>query len=54
MRFEKIETMRIEVDGNGYIFVTMPSGEKRYILVDMPNCSHYGKLKLGETESECE
>ena len=54
MRFERIETMRIEADENGYIFVTMPSGEKRYILVDMPNCSHYGKLKLGEPESEGE
>ena len=54
MRFERIETMRIEVDESGYIFVTMPSGKKRYILVDMPNCSHYGKLKLGEPESEGE
>jgi len=39
--------MRLEIDEHGYIFLIMPNGEKRYILVDVPNCSHYGKLKLG-------
>lgn len=46
--------MRLEIDEHGYIFLIMPNGEKRYLLVDVPNCSHYGKLKLGEPESECE
>ena len=40
--------MRIEVDEHGYIYIIMPSGEKRYLLADVPNCSHYGKLKLGD------
>ena len=48
MRFERIETMRIEADENGYIFVTMPSGEKRYVIVDVPDTAYYGLLKLGE------
>lgn len=39
--------MRLEIDEHGYIFSIMPNGEKRYILVDVPNCSHYGKLILG-------
>lgn len=47
--------MGIEIDENGYLYVfNYATGEKRYILVDMPNCSHYGKLKLGEAESEGE
>ena len=48
MTFKKIETMRIEADKNGYIFVTMPNGEKRYVIVDVPNTAYYGLLKLGE------
>lgn len=39
--------MRLEVDEHGYIYIVMPSGEKRYLLVDVPNCSYYGKLMLG-------
>lgn len=39
--------MRLERDEYGYIFLIMPNGEKRYLLVDVPNCSYYGKLKLG-------
>ena len=45
--------MGIETDESGYLFVfNYATGEKRYILVSMPNCSYYGKLKLGEPESE--
>ena len=39
--------MRIESDKHGYLYVITPSGEKLYILVDVPNCQHYGKLILG-------
>ena len=39
--------MRIESDEHGYLYAITPSGEKLYILVDVPNCSHYGKLILG-------
>lgn len=44
--------MRLEVDEHGYIYIIMPSGDKRYLLVDVPNCSHYGKLLLGEPIKE--
>lgn len=40
--------MRIEVDENGYIYIITPSGDKRYLLVDVPNCSNYGKVKLDD------
>lgn len=41
--------MRIEADENGYLYMlNLVTGEKRYILVDIPECSHYGKLILGE------
>lgn len=40
--------MKIEADEHGYLYVVMPSGEKLYILVDVPNCQHYGKLILGK------
>lgn len=39
--------MRIEIDENGYLYIVNAFGEKRYILVDVPGVSHYGKLKLG-------
>ena len=39
--------MRIETDEHGYFYIIMPSGEKRYLLVDVPGCNYYGKLKLG-------
>lgn len=39
--------MRLESDEHGYLYVITPSGEKLYILVDVPNCQHYGKLILG-------
>ena len=39
--------MRLETDEHGYIYIILPSGDKRYLLVDVPNCSYYGKLKLG-------
>ena len=39
--------MRLEVDEHGYFYIITPSGEKRYLLVDVPNCSNYGKLMLG-------
>ena len=44
--------MRFEIDENGYIYLVTPSGEKRYLLVDVPNCSHYGKLMLGDPIKE--
>ena len=44
--------MRLETDENGYIYIIMPSGERRYLLVDVPECAYYGKLKLGEPISE--
>lgn len=46
--------MRIEVDEYGYIYVIMPNGEKRDILVDVPDSICYGKLKLGDTIIEAE
>lgn len=39
--------MRLEVDEHGCFYIIMPSGEKRYLLADVPNCSYYGKLMLG-------
>lgn len=39
--------MRIETDEHGYLYIIMPSGEKRYLLVDVPGCAYYGKLMLG-------
>ena len=39
--------MRLEVDEHGYFYIIMLSGEKRYLLVDVPNCPYYGKLMLG-------
>ncbi len=44
--------MRLEFDENGYIYFLMANGEKRYILVDVPNCSNYGLLKLGDPQKE--
>ncbi len=46
--------MRLEIDEYGYIYVIMPNGEKRYILVDVPHTTHYGTLKLGEPIIEAE
>lgn len=46
--------IQIGKNESGYLFVVMPNGEKRYILVDVPNTAHYGLLKLGEPESEGE
>lgn len=45
--------MKIETDKHGYLYVVKPSGEKLYILVDVPNCQHYGKLILGKENEEC-
>lgn len=39
--------MRIETDEHGYFYIIMPSGEKHYLLVDVPGCTYYGKLLLG-------
>jgi len=39
--------MRIETDENGYFYIIMPSGEKRYLLVDVLGCPYYGRLILG-------
>lgn len=39
--------MRLESDEHGYLYFATPSGEKLYILVDVPNCQYYGKLILG-------
>lgn len=44
--------MRLESDEHGYLYFITPSGKKLYILVDVPNCSNYGKLKLGEPFEE--
>lgn len=44
--------MRIEIDEHGYLYVIMPSGKKRYLLVDVPGCAYYGKLMLGEPIAE--
>ena len=45
--------MKIETDEHGYLYVVKPSGEKLHILVDVPNCQHYGKLILGKENEEC-
>ena len=44
--------MRLESDEHGYLYFITPSGEKLYILVDVPNCQHYGKLILGAQVKE--
>lgn len=44
--------MKIETDKHGYLYVVKPSGEKLHILVDVPNCQHYGKLILGKENEE--
>lgn len=44
--------MRIEIDEHGYLYIITPSGEKRYLLVDVPGCTHYGMLMLGEPIAE--
>ena len=44
--------MRIEHDSNGYLYVLTESGQKRYILVDVPDSYHYGLLLLGEPVEE--
>ena len=46
--------VHIKENESGYLFVVMPNGEKRYILVDVPNTAHYGLLKLGEPIEEIE
>ena len=42
--------MRIEVDENGYVYVIGQDGKKRYLLVDVPNCPVYGKIKIESIE----
>lgn len=43
--------MRLEQDENGYLYMlNLTTGEKRYIIVDVPGTSHFGLLKLGEPE----
>ena len=44
--------MKIETDKHGYLYVVKPSGEKLHILVDVPNCQHYGKLILGKENAD--
>lgn len=44
--------MRLEIDEHGYLYLIMPSGAKRYLLVDVPGCSYYGKLMMGDPISE--
>ena len=44
--------MRIETDEHGFLYIIMPSGEKHYLLVDVPGCTHYGKLILGDPIAE--
>ena len=46
--------MRLETDESGYIYVITYDGKRRYILVDVPDCSHFGKLMLGEVEKEAD
>ncbi|MBO5967296.1 MAG: hypothetical protein J6S14_02225 [Clostridia bacterium] len=43
--------MKLEHDENGYLYMlNLATGEKRYVLVDVPGTSHFGLLKLGEPE----
>lgn len=43
--------MEIKIDDYGYLYLhDLETGEKRYILVDMPDSSYYGKLKLSDIE----
>lgn len=44
--------MRVEIaiDENGYIYLIGADGKRRYLLVDVPNCPVYGKVKLGNPE----
>lgn len=47
--------MKLEIDENGYFYLLdLATGKKRYILVDVPGCSHYGKLRLGGVIEEDE
>ena len=43
--------MEFKVDNEGYIFLSEQKGDRvytRYLLVDVPNCAQYGKVKLGD------
>lgn len=45
-------TLEFRVDEYGYIYLLNSRGQRVDILVDVPNCCQYGKLKLGDSEEE--
>lgn len=47
-------TLEFRVDEYGYIYLLNSRGQRVDILVDVPNCQHYGKLILGASTSEKE
>ena len=44
--------LEVRLDGDGYIYLIDSRGFIRYLLADVPGCSHYGKVKMGEPEKE--
>lgn len=47
-------TYEFRIDEGGYIYLLDRNGRRVDVLVDVPNCSHYGKLKLGEPIKEAD
>ena len=46
-----VPMLEFKVDNEGYIFLQEQKGDRvyvRYLLVDVPNCAQYGKVKLGD------
>ena len=47
--------IRILADQNGILHAMLPDGQTKCIMVDVPNCSHYGLLTIGgEIDGEVE
>ena len=48
-------SLEMRLDENGYIYLVGMNDKRHYLLVDVPNCPVYGKIKLGsEEEGKCE
>ena len=47
-----MSNLQLETDEHGYIRVVDSQGKRRYILVDMPDCPYYGKIKLEEGDEK--
>ena len=48
-------TVEFKVDEQGYIYLfDQQRGNRHYLLVEVPNCAHYGKVKMGNPGEEAE